>query len=382
MSDAQQQSPDVQSTSGESLTLQQKRKKTFKIFAIILIIIALIYAGWLWWSSNDVDTDNAYVGADSAAITSMVNAQVRQVFVRDTQQIHQGDILVQLDDRDAKIALAQAEAQLAKAQRQFKQSKANSNALDSQVFVSADAIASAKAEVNKAQADYNKALDDLNRRQQLVNIGGVSKEDLTSAQAAANTAKAALDVAKANLAQTQSSRKAAQSNFDASNALIQGSTENDTPDVLVAKASVEQAKLDLERTIIRAPIDGIVAQRNVQVGQRLAAGNVIMKIVPIQQLYVDANFKESQLANVRVGQSVKLTSDYYGSDVVYHGKVVGFSGGTGAAFALIPAQNATGNWIKVVQRLPVRIQLDPKELSEHPLRVGLSMTATIDLASR
>lgn len=386
MRDAQHPSSDAPHT-GESDNQQTAsptatRKKLFKIFALLIFIIVLAYLLWSWLFSDEVDTDNAYVGAYTAQVTSMANAQVLKVLVNDTQLVHQGDILVQLDDRDAKIALAQAQAQLAKTQRQFKQSKANSSALDSQIYVSNDVINSAKAQINKAQADYDKALDDFKRRQQLVAIGGVSKEDLSAAQTTVNTAKAALQVAQAGLAQAQSSRNAAQSNLAANDALIQGSTENDSPDVLVAKANVEQAQLDLERTIIRAPIEGIVTQRNVQIGQRLAAGSVVMKIVPVQQLYVDANFKEGQLAKVRVGQTATLTSDYYGKDIVYHGKVTGIAGGTGAAFALIPAQNATGNWIKVVQRLPVRITLDSKELIAHPLRVGLSMQASIDLSSK
>ncbi|MFU8925912.1 HlyD family efflux transporter periplasmic adaptor subunit [Acinetobacter puyangensis] len=386
MRDAQHPSSDVphtdESDNQQAASLAATRKKLFKIFALLIFIMVLAYLVWSWLFSDEVETDNAYVGAYTAQVTSMANAQVLKVLVNDTQLVHQGDILVQLDDRDAKIALAQAQAQLAKTQRQFKQSKANSSALDSQIYVSNDVIHSAKAQINKAQADYDKALDDFKRRQQLVAIGGVSKEDLSAAQTTVNTAKAALQVAEAGLAQAQSSRNAAQSNLAANDALIQGSTENDSPDVLVAKANVEQAQLDLERTIIRAPIEGIVTQRNIQIGQRLAAGSVVMKIVPVQQLYVDANFKESQLAKVRVGQTATLTSDYYGKDIVYHGKVTGIAGGTGAAFALIPAQNATGNWIKVVQRLPVRITLDPKELIVHPLRVGLSMQARIDLSSK
>lgn len=386
MRDAQHPSSDVphtdESDNQQAASLAATRKKLFKIFALLIFIMVLAYLVWCWLFSDEVETDNAYVGAYTAQVTSMANAQVLKVLVNDTQLVHQGDILVRLDDRDAKIALAQAQAQLAKTQRQFKQSKANSSALDSQIYVSNDVIHSAKAQINKAQADYDKALDDFKRRQQLVAIGGVSKEDLSAAQTTVNTAKAALQVAEAGLAQAQSSRNAAQSNLAANDALIQGSTENDSPDVLVAKANVEQAQLDLERTIIRAPIEGIVTQRNVQIGQRLAAGSVVMKIVPVQQLYVDANFKEGQLAKVRVGQTATLTSDYYGKDIVYHGKVTGIAGGTGAAFALIPAQNATGNWIKVVQRLPVRITLDPKELIVHPLRVGLSMQASIDLSSK
>jgi Multidrug resistance efflux pump len=189
-------------------------------------------------------------------------------------------------------------------------------------------------------------------------------------------------VAQAGLAQAKSSQKAAQSNKAANDALIQDSNENSTPDVLVAQARLQQAQLDLERTQIKAPFDGVVTRRNIQVGQRIAPGTSLMMVVPVSQLYVDANFKESQLAGVQAGQKVELTSDLYGDKVKFNGIVTGFSGGTGSAFALIPAQNATGNWIKVVQRLPVRIRLDPKELAEHPLRVGLSMEATIDLKSK
>lgn len=385
------QNPDQNSAGDAAVTehnavaapdMKHKRKGLFKIFAILLLLAVLGYALWHYLSGHEVDTDNAYVGANTAQVTSMVNAQVLEVLVNDTETVHKGDVLLRLDDRDAKIALAQAEAQLMKAQRQFRQSKANSNTLDSQVMASDDAINSAKAQFTKAQADYDKAVDNLKRRQQLVAMGAVSKEELATAQANVNTALATVQVAKAAISQAQSNRTAAQSSLAANNALIQGSNENDLPDVLVAKANVEKAQLDLERTLIRAPIDGVVTGRNVQVGQRVAMGSVVLKIVPIEQVYVDANFKESQLAEVRPGQSVTLTSDYYGKDVVFHGKVVGFSGGTGAAFALIPAQNATGNWIKVVQRLPVRIALEPQELKAHPLRVGLSMTATVELGDK
>jgi membrane fusion protein (multidrug efflux system) len=381
MGNAHQSDSDTSDIAEPAVVSQHKRKTGLKLLLLLLVVVGLIYLGWQWFNRHQVETDNAYVNADSAAVTSMLGAQVSKVWVSDTQYVHQGDILLQLDDQDAKIALAQAEAQLAKAQRQFKQSQASSSALDSQVYVSSDAISSAQAQLAKAQAEYHKSSEDLKRRQQLVAVGAISKEELSSAQAASSTALASLRVAAANLAQAQSSQKAAKSNLAANNALIQDSTVHNTPDVLIAKANVDQAKLDLQRSVIRAPIDGVVAQRNVQVGQRLAPGSVVMKIVPIHQLYVDANFKESQLSQVRIGQKVKLNADFYGDNVVYHGKVVGFSGGTGAAFALIPAQNATGNWIKVVQRLPVRILLDPKELAEHPLRVGLSMRASIRLGS-
>ncbi len=380
MTDAQAHDLDpAQVTSSGDLPPPNKRKKLLKIVAILFIVAVLIYALWMYFASRSVSTDNAYVGADTAQITSMVSGQVTEVLVKDTQQVKQGDVLVRIDPRDAKIALAQAQAELAKAKRQYNQTSANSQSLNSQVSVRADEIASAQAQVKKAEADLSKAQADYERRRKLSETGAISKEEMSSAQTVLDTARASLTLAQAGLSQAEANRKAAQSTLAANEALIRGATERSTPDVLIAQARVEQAMLDLERTEVRAPLDGVVSRRNVQVGQRVAPGNSLMVVVPVAQLYVDANFKESQLAKVRTGQAVELISDFYGDEVVYHGKVLGFSGGTGAAFALIPAQNATGNWIKVVQRLPVRIALDPKELAQHPLRVGLSMNATVDL---
>lgn len=377
---------DVQATEQTASTsddaMKSKRKKLLGYFALIVIIAAILYAIWAVFFNHSISTDNAYVGAENAQITSMVSGQVAKVLVSDTAQIKQGDILVEIDNRDATIALAQAKAELAKSKRQYQQSSANSSSLSSQVIVRDDEINSAKAQVAKAQTDVDKAKQDYDRRASLAATGAISKEELTSAQSALHTAQANLNVAQAGLSQAESNRKAAMSNLAANDALIKGTDEDTLPDVLVAQAKVEQAQLDLDRTVIRAPVDGVVARRNIQIGQRVAPGTVMMSVVPISQLYVDANFKESQLAKVRVGQTAILTSDLYGDDVEYHGKVIGFSGGTGAAFALIPAQNATGNWIKVVQRLPVRIALDPKELADHPLRVGLSMEAKVDLSSK
>lgn len=380
MTDAQAHDLDpAQVTSSGDLPPPNKRKKLLKIVAILFIVAVLIYALWMYFASRSVSTDNAYVGADTAQITSMVSGQVTEVLVKDTQQVKQGDVLVRIDPRDAKIALAQAQAELAKAKRQYNQTSANSQSLNSQVSVRADEIASAQAQVKKAEADLSKAQADYERRRKLSETGAISKEEMSSARTVLDTARASLTLAQAGLSQAEANRKAAQSTLAANEALIRGATERSTPDVLIAQARVEQAMLDLERTEVHAPLDGVVSRRNVQVGQRVAPGNSLMVVVPVAQLYVDANFKESQLAKVRTGQAVELISDFYGDEVVYHGKVLGFSGGTGAAFALIPAQNATGNWIKVVQRLPVRIALDPKELAQHPLRVGLSMNATVDL---
>lgn len=375
-----QNTPDPQIESSETdQAMKTKRKKLLSILAVILIIIALVYSIYHLVFGQTVSTDNAYVGAETAEITSMVSGQVAEVKVSDTQQVKQGDVLAIVDPRDAQIALAQAQAELAKAKRQYTQSSANSSSLSSQIMISSDDINSAKAQVAQSQVAQQQAQQEFDRRNKLSASGAISKEEFTKSQSALDNAQANLKVAQAALAQAESKRKAAQSNLDANEALIKGASQSSTPDVLVAQAKVEQAQLDLQRTEIRASLDGVVARRSIQVGQRVAPGSILMRIVPINQLYVDANFKESQLEKVRVGQTVTLTSDLYGDDVEYHGKVIGFSGGTGSAFALIPAQNATGNWIKVVQRLPVRIQLDSKDLEKYPLRVGLSMEATVDL---
>jgi membrane fusion protein (multidrug efflux system) len=356
------------------------RKKLMTGIAGAVLLAGAGYGGWyLLVGSRVVTTDNAYVGADTAQVTPMVAGQVAEVAVRDTQTVKRGDLLVRLDDRDARIALAQAEAELARAERQFGRTSATSAALAAQVQARAAEVARAQAQLVAAQADYEKARVDLDRRRSLAPSGAVSGDELTSATNAFAAARANLELARAGVTQASSTRGAAAGDLAANDALISGTTVTGNPDVLAAQAKVDQAKLDLERTVIRAPIDGVVTRRAVQVGQRVAPGANVMMIVPLAQMFVDANFKEGQLERVKIGQPVTLTSDLYGGGVVYHGKVAGFSGGTGSSFALIPAQNATGNWIKVVQRLPVRVTLDSKELAEHPLRVGLSMDAEIHL---
>lgn len=359
-----------------------KRRKLLTGIAGAVLLAALGYGGWYALvGSHHVETDNAYVGADTAQITPMVAGQVVAVLKSDTDLVKRGDILVRLDDSDANIALAQAEAELAKARRQFGQTSATSIALSAQIQARNADIASTRAQLMAAQAAFTKASVDFDRRQKLAPNGAVSGDELTSATNALASARASLEQARAAVAQANATRGAAAGNLEANDALIVGSTVATNPDVLAAEAKVKQARLDLARTVIRAPMDGVIASRAVQVGQRLAPGATMMRIVPVAQVYVDANFKEGQLQKVKVGQPVTLQSDLYGGSVEYHGRVAGFSGGTGASFALIPAQNATGNWIKVVQRLPVRVTLDAKELIAHPLRVGLSMTAEIDTSA-
>lgn len=362
-----------------------RRRQTRRIWlvrlAIAVAVIGLIWAAWyLLFGRNHVSTDNAYVNAEMAQVTPMVAASIIDVKVTDTQPVKRGDVLAVLDPTTPQIMLAQAEADLAAARRRFRQAQATATAASAQAGASSADIGRARAAVASAQADFEKARTDYSRRQSLASSGAVSGEELTTARRAFDAAQAAVAAARAGLAQSQAAERAAQGQYQASYAAVAGSTEDTDPAVRVAMAKVQQARIDVNNTVIRAPIDGVVTQRKVQIGQRVATGVPIMTIVPVGQLYVDANFKERQLRRVRIGMPAEVVADLYGGDVVYHGKVVGIAGGTGSSMALIPAQNATGNWIKVIQRLPVRIALDPRELAAHPLRVGLSTEVSIDLS--
>ncbi|BBB14175.1 HlyD family secretion protein [Sphingopyxis sp. FD7] len=356
-----------------------RRKKLLRILALVVLAAAILWGVWYFLTqAGRVHTDNAYVGADSAQVTALVSGPVKEVRVSGTQAVKKGDILVILDDADQRIAVADAEAALRLARQRYGQADANADAARARVAARGADVAQARARLRDAEASVERARADLARRESIAGTGAVSAEELTAARAAVKQAQAARDLAAAAIAAAEATRGSASGDLGAAEAVVRGTTVDTAPEVAAAEARLEKARLDLARTVIRAPVDGIVTNRQVQVGQRIAAGAPIMVIVPIATAYVDANFKESQFGDIRIGQPVELTSDYYGGDVVYRGKVVGIAGGTGAAFSLIPAQNATGNWVKVVQRLPVRIALDPKQLKEHPLRVGLSMEATID----
>lgn len=358
-----------------------KRKKLFGALAAgVAIVGGGTYAYETLVASRHAVTDNAYVGADVAQVTSQIAAPVAAVLVQDTRQVHRGDVLVRLDDTDARIAVANAQANLASAIRKVQGLHATDFGLDAQIAARAADQGKAAASAAAAQSDLDKARIDLQRRQGLAATGAVSEDELTSVRTAYNNAAAALRAAQAAQAQAAAARNAAVGNRNANFALIANSTVDNNPEVLAARAALAQAQVDLLRTVIRAPIDGVVSQRQVQVGQRVQPGAMLMTVVPVQAAYVDANFKEVELQKVKPGQPVRLSSDLYGDHVVYHGRVMGFSGGTGAAFALVPAQNATGNWIKVVQRLPTRIALDRKELAAHPLRVGLSMNVDVNVS--
>jgi membrane fusion protein (multidrug efflux system) len=363
----------------------RKKKLRKKLFVGLLASVTLCGAAYYGYDhfigSRYVTTDNAYVGAETAHVTPLVGGPVKEVRVSDTDEVKAGDILVVLDDTDARLALAQAEAALGQAERRVRGYFANDEGLAAQVAARNADQARAAADVIAAQSALERARIDYARRSALASTGSVSGEELTAAENALRQAAAAHDAALAGQVQAAANREAARGALKANAVLTDNTTVETNPEVAAARARVEQAKVDLERTVIRAPMDGVVVQRAVQVGQRVQSGASLMSVVPIAEAYVDANFKEMQLSQVREGQVVELVSDLYGSDVVFHGRVVGLGGGTGSAFALIPAQNATGNWIKVVQRVPVRIAIDRADLLKHPLRVGLSMEATIDTRS-
>ncbi|MEN0626474.1 HlyD family efflux transporter periplasmic adaptor subunit [Phytobacter ursingii] len=355
------------------------RKKGFMGLAAAIVVAAVGYGLWYYFvGSRYVSTDNAYSAAEVAEVTPSVTGIVQTVNVVDTQAVRQGDVLVQLDDTDARLALAQAEANLGQSRRRVSSYMATDEGLAAQVKAREADETQAQARLVAAQSDFTKAQVDLKRREALAKSGAVSGEELTNARNAMAQAESSLNVAKAAAAQATANRLSTIGAKKANAALTINATVETNPEVMLAKAKVEQAQVDLARTVIKAPVDGVIARRQVQVGQRVQNGERLMSVVPLHDVHVDANFKEVELRHVKIGQPVDVTADIYGDKVVYHGVVSGVSGGTGSAFSMIPAQNATGNWIKVVQRLPLRITLDKNELAKHPLQVGLSMIATID----
>ncbi len=355
------------------------RKKGFMGLAAAIVIAAAAWGLWYFFiGSRYISTDNAYSAAEVAEVTPAVTGIVRTVNVVDTQAVKKGAVLVQLDDTDARLALAQAEANLGQARRRVSSYMATDEGLAAQVKAREADESQAQARLVAAQADFTKAQVDLQRREALAKSGAVSGEEVTNARNAMTQAAANLNVARAAELQAGANRLSTIGSKKANAALTINATVETNPEVMLAKAKVEQAQVDLSRTTINAPVDGVIARRQVQIGQRVQNGEPLMSVVPLHDVHVDANFKEVELRHVKIGQPVEVTADIYGDKVVYHGVVSGVSGGTGSAFSMIPAQNATGNWIKVVQRLPLRIALDKNELAEHPLQVGLSMIATID----
>jgi len=361
------------------LNREHRRRKMLIALTVTICVVALCFAAyWFLYASKFVSTDNAYTAVEIAQVTPSVGGIVGEVLVKDTQIVKKGEVLVRIDQTDARLALAQAEADLGRAIRRVQGFMANDTSLGAQITAREADEQRSRAQQTSAEADFERAKIDLKRREALVTSGSVSGDELTRARNAFAVAKASLAAARAAAAQAIANRTTAIGAKDANAALIAKTTVATNPEVALARARRDQAAVDLERTVIRAPLDGIVAKRQVQLGQRVQVGMPLLAIVPAQEMHVDANYKERQLKKVRIGQRAEIHADIYGSSVTYHGTVEGFSGGSGSAFAAIPAQNATGNWIKVVQRLPVRIRLDPEELKRNPLKVGLSMEVTID----
>jgi membrane fusion protein (multidrug efflux system) len=329
-----------------------KRRRGLMALGGVAILGGAVYGSYWFLSARHYQsTDDAYVDGDLVQITSEVPGTVISLTADDTQGVRREQTLLELDPADARVAMSNADARLAEAVREVRTRFATAEQLRAQ-------IAEREIELKRAQDDYG-------RRSNLLQDGAVSSEELSHTED--------------NIAQIRANLIEAREQLKATTVQIDGTTVETHPQVLAAEAAVRDAALALRRTHILAPVTGVVARRSVQVGQRVAPGTPLMAVVPLDDVWVDANFKEVQLKDMRVGQPVEVRSDVYGRSVKYHGKLVGLSAGTGNAFALLPAQNASGNWIKIVQRVPVRIVLDPQELASHPLRVGLSTTVTVDI---
>ena len=331
----------------------QQRKKGLSIFILLLLLIAIGSAAyWFFFIKGFEETEDAYVSGNQVMVSAQVAGNISKINVDNMDPVQAGDVLLELDDTNAKLSFEQAKSNLANAVRQVSQLNYTVKQLKSAVRAN---------EITLAQAQGN-----LNRRVQLVKDGAIDKESFQHA-------KEAVELAKANLTTSQNQ-------LEANQALLLDGSLSEQPQIQSAVSNLKQAWLNLERTKIRSPIKGYVARRNAQVGQAVSVGGALMAVVTTDQMWLDANFKETQLTHMRIGQPVKIHFDLYGKDKTFDGKVVGIEMGTGSAFSLLPTQNATGNWIKVVQRVPVRIQLDPQQLAENPLRIGLSATVKVDVS--
>jgi membrane fusion protein, multidrug efflux system len=332
-----------------------RRRRILLLMAAVFIVIGVLWAiYWLLVLSKRERTDDAYVNGNKVVLSAQVPGTVIAVLTDDTQLVHAGEVLVKLDPTDAEINLARAESALAQTVRQVRQQRATAHQYDA-------LIATRKIELAHAATDFEK-------RKPLLAADAIAPEEVRHAREAVELARAALD---------ESVHEAS-----AARALVDGVDVQDNPAVLQAKTAFRDAWIAAKRNAVLAPVTGYVADRSVQLGQHIQAGQALMTVIPLNQLWVDANFKEVQLRDLRIGQPTEVRSDLYGGGHLFHGRVTGMSAGTGAAFALLPAQNASGNWIKVVQRVPVRIEVDARDLAEAPLRVGLSATVTVDTSDR
>ena len=360
-----------------------KRRRALLILATLFTLLA---SGggyyWFYYGRWQVTTDNAYVGGNVVQITPQIAGTVVRVLADDTDLVEQGQPLVQLDDADAQVQLQLAEANLADAVRAVRGLYANDNQSRAQIAQRSADLDRIRFEAERAETAARQARDEYQRREMLFQQKFISSETLQTARTALDSASAAHDAAQAAVEQAQAAVRAAREQRTGAEVLIDNTSVETHPRVAAAAARVKEAFLNIARTTIVAPLRGYVAKRSVQLGAQVAPGTALMAVIPLDDLWVDANFKESELENVRIGQPVTLRADLYGSDVRYSGRIAGLAAGTGGTFALLPAQNATGNWIKIVQRVPVRITLDPATVAEHPLRIGLSMRATVDTHQR
>ena len=332
-----------------------KRTKILILIAVIFIVLGALWgAYWVLVLSNREQTDDAYVNGNKVVISAQVSGTVIAVLADDTQLVKAGQVLVRLDPIDAETSLSRAASALAQGVRQVRQEKATADQYDS-------VIETRKLELARAETD-------LAKREPLLADKAIAPEEVRHARESVEMARAA---------RAQAVRQSI-----AAHALIDGTQVEDNPAVLQAKAAFRDAWIAAQRNAVVAPVTGYVAERSVQLGQHIQAGQALMTVIPLNALWVDANFKEVQLRHLRIGQPAQVRSDLYGGSFIFHGHVKGMSAGTGAAFALLPAQNASGNWIKVVQRVPVRIQIDDNDLVKAPLRVGLSATVTVDTTNR
>lgn len=375
-------SPEAAPTPIDSTTqipAKSKRKKNLLLFTLIVLAIAAVTL-WLYVTQwrYQVSTEDAYVSGNQVQINAQISGTVTAIGVNDTDMVKAGQTLVALDQADNDLALETAKAQLRTAIRQYKTQTATIQQADVNISQAQTAMNEVQSQIESAKIALLAAQADYQRRAALMASQAVSQEEVQHAADTVKKAQAQLDAAVAKQATARSAVVTAQAQRNVTIANLGKNDVLSQPAVQTAMANIQTAWLNLNRTQIVAPIDGQIAKRGVQLGQKISAGTPLMVIVPLHDLWVDANFKESQIKDIHLGQAVNLTSDIYGKEVIYHGKVIGLSAGTGSAFSVLPAQNATGNWIKVTQRLPVRIALDSKELQQHPLRVGLSMHAELD----
>ncbi|WP_409281029.1 HlyD family secretion protein [Pseudomonas defluvii] len=342
-----------ETANGAQDLVNQRKRKTW-LLGLLLLVVSLGAIVWAWhtlygrWRES---TDDAYVNGNVVEITPLVTGTVVSIGADDGDLVHEGQVLLEFDPADAQVGLQAAKAKLARAVRQVRGLYSNVDGM--------------KAQVAARQAELQKAQENFTRRQALAAAGAISQEEQSHA--------------RDDLASAQSALNSARQQLNTSTALVDDTVVSSHPEVQAAAAELRQAYLANARTTLLAPVTGYVAKRTVQLGQRLQPGTATMAVIPLDQLWIDANFKETQLRNMRIGQPVDIVADVYGSEVKYSGTIDSLGAGTGSAFALLPAQNATGNWIKIVQRVPVRVHINPEQLVAHPLRIGLSTQVDVDL---